>query len=101
MCTKGGNTSSGTLHLTAHHAIFHYEEEGKEEMWVSPKTYLPTHSLTTIVLFYHSCHGVGSVPTHLTGFANAHDASRSVSTHNTHKDIRNDVPVICDGEGCD
>ncbi|KAI0362640.1 phosphatases II [Trametes cingulata] len=34
LCTKGGNTSFGTLHLTAHHAIFHYDEEGKEEMWV-------------------------------------------------------------------
>ncbi|KAI0371674.1 phosphatases II [Pilatotrama ljubarskyi] len=34
LCTKGGSTSSGTLHLTAHHAIFHYDEEGKEEMWV-------------------------------------------------------------------
>lgn len=37
LCTKGGSTSSGTLHLTAHHAIFHYDEEGREEMWVSPK----------------------------------------------------------------
>ncbi|KAH9928550.1 phosphatases II [Epithele typhae] len=34
LCTKGGSTSSGTLHLTAHHAIFHHEDEGKEEMWV-------------------------------------------------------------------
>ncbi|KAL1947939.1 hypothetical protein VTO73DRAFT_13663 [Trametes versicolor] len=34
LCTKGGSTSSGTLHLTAHHAIFHYDEEGREEMWV-------------------------------------------------------------------
>lgn len=36
LCTKGGSTSSGTLHLTAHHAIFHFDEEGREEMWVSP-----------------------------------------------------------------
>ncbi|KAI8982835.1 phosphatases II [Trametes punicea] len=34
LCTKSGSTSSGTLHLTAHHAIFHYAEEGKEEMWI-------------------------------------------------------------------
>ncbi|KAI0647522.1 phosphatases II [Trametes meyenii] len=34
LCTKGGSTSFATLHLTAHHAIFHYDEEGKEEMWV-------------------------------------------------------------------
>ncbi|KAI0780451.1 phosphatases II [Trametes elegans] len=34
LCTRGGTTSAGTLHLTAHHAIFHFDEEGKEEMWV-------------------------------------------------------------------
>ncbi|OSD08378.1 phosphatases II [Trametes coccinea BRFM310] len=34
VCTKSGSTSSGTLHLTAHHAIFHYSEDGKEEMWI-------------------------------------------------------------------
>ncbi|KAI0748377.1 phosphatases II [Daedaleopsis nitida] len=34
LCTKGGSTTQGTLHLTAHHAIFHFDEEGKEEMWV-------------------------------------------------------------------
>ncbi|RDX46872.1 phosphatases II [Lentinus brumalis] len=34
LCTKGGSTSSGTLHLTAHHAIFHFDEAGREEMWV-------------------------------------------------------------------
>ncbi|KAI0636505.1 phosphatases II [Trametes polyzona] len=34
LCTKGGITSTGTLHLTAHHAIFHYDDEEREEMWV-------------------------------------------------------------------
>ncbi|KAI0823554.1 phosphatases II [Trametes gibbosa] len=34
LCTKSGSSSFGTLHLTAHHAIFHYDGEGKEEMWV-------------------------------------------------------------------
>ncbi|TBU50226.1 phosphatases II [Dichomitus squalens] len=34
LCTKAGSTSSGTLHLTAHHAIFHFNEEGREEMWI-------------------------------------------------------------------
>ncbi|OBZ75993.1 Phosphoinositide 3-phosphatase, partial [Grifola frondosa] len=34
LCGKSGNTHFGTLHLTAHHLIFAYDEEGKEEMWV-------------------------------------------------------------------
>ncbi|KAF5358546.1 hypothetical protein D9756_001301 [Leucocoprinus leucothites] len=32
--TKGGVTSTGTVHLTAHHLIFHYENEKLEETWV-------------------------------------------------------------------
>jgi len=35
LCGKGGSTSSGTVHLTAHHLIFHYDDTSKEEMWVS------------------------------------------------------------------
>ncbi|KAH9930636.1 protein-tyrosine phosphatase-like protein [Fomitopsis serialis] len=33
-CTKTGSTASGTVHLTAHHLIFHYDDTGKEEMWI-------------------------------------------------------------------
>ncbi|KAF5315863.1 hypothetical protein D9611_004946 [Ephemerocybe angulata] len=33
--TKFGKTSIGTLHLTAHHFIFHYREDGEDkELWV-------------------------------------------------------------------
>lgn len=35
LCSKGGITQSGTVHLTAHHLILAYDEAGKEEMWVS------------------------------------------------------------------
>ncbi|KAI0072274.1 phosphatases II [Panus rudis PR-1116 ss-1] len=36
LCSKSGQTYSGTLHLTAHHLIFNHDEPegGKEEMWV-------------------------------------------------------------------
>ncbi|TFK54732.1 phosphatases II [Heliocybe sulcata] len=34
LCCKGGKTGSGTLHLTAHHLIFHYQDGEEEEMWV-------------------------------------------------------------------
>ncbi|GJE96888.1 myotubularin family protein [Phanerochaete sordida] len=34
LCSKSGSTQSGTVHLTAHHLIFAYDEAGKEEMWV-------------------------------------------------------------------
>ncbi|KAJ3712280.1 protein-tyrosine phosphatase-like protein [Lentinula raphanica] len=33
-CTKSGTTSSGTLHLTAHHLIFQYDGGKEKEMWV-------------------------------------------------------------------
>ncbi|KAF8077674.1 protein phosphatase [Lyophyllum atratum] len=33
-CTKSGTTRLGTIHLTAHHLIFRYDEEAEKEMWV-------------------------------------------------------------------
>ncbi|KAJ7632852.1 protein-tyrosine phosphatase-like protein [Roridomyces roridus] len=33
-CTKNGNTLVGTVHLTAHHLIFRYDDEQEKEMWV-------------------------------------------------------------------
>ncbi|KAF9532181.1 protein-tyrosine phosphatase-like protein [Crepidotus variabilis] len=32
--SKSGSTSTGTLHLTAHHIIFRYEDSGEKEMWM-------------------------------------------------------------------
>ncbi|KAI0725006.1 phosphatases II [Fomitopsis betulina] len=34
LCTQAGHTAQGTVHLTAHHLIFNYEDDAKEEMWV-------------------------------------------------------------------
>lgn len=48
LCSKAGLTQPGTLHLTAHHLIFAYDETGKEEMWVSV-TVLQIVSCVTIV----------------------------------------------------
>ncbi|KAJ7745007.1 protein-tyrosine phosphatase-like protein [Mycena maculata] len=33
-CTKNGSTLFGTIHLTAHHLIFRYDDERQQEMWV-------------------------------------------------------------------
>ncbi|KAJ7444861.1 protein-tyrosine phosphatase-like protein [Mycena latifolia] len=33
-CTKNGTTLLGTIHLTAHHLIFRYEDGKEKEMWV-------------------------------------------------------------------
>ncbi|KAJ6502293.1 protein-tyrosine phosphatase-like protein [Mycena sanguinolenta] len=33
-CTKNGSTLVGTIHLTAHHLIFRYEDANEKEMWV-------------------------------------------------------------------
>lgn len=35
LCTKAGHSAQGTVHLTAHHLIFNYDDNVKEEMWVS------------------------------------------------------------------
>ncbi|KAI0045386.1 phosphatases II, partial [Auriscalpium vulgare] len=34
LCSRSGKSSLGTLHLTAHHLIFSYQDGGEEEMWV-------------------------------------------------------------------
>ncbi|KAG1756401.1 phosphatases II [Suillus paluster] len=34
LCGKSGSAQYGSLHLTAHHLIFRYEDAEKEEMWV-------------------------------------------------------------------
>ncbi|KAK7467356.1 phosphatidylinositol-3-phosphatase ymr1 [Stygiomarasmius scandens] len=34
LCTKAGETLSGTVHLTAHHLIFRYADDKVKEMWV-------------------------------------------------------------------
>ncbi|KAI0705935.1 protein-tyrosine phosphatase-like protein [Cytidiella melzeri] len=34
LCSKSGTTLPGTVHLTAHHLIFAYEEPGRDELWV-------------------------------------------------------------------
>jgi hypothetical protein len=37
---KSGSISSGTIHLTAHHIIFCYDDEKEKEMWVSDVVHL-------------------------------------------------------------
>ncbi|KIL69936.1 hypothetical protein M378DRAFT_184300 [Amanita muscaria Koide BX008] len=34
VCTKGAVASRGSIHLTAHHLIFRFDDTQKEEMWV-------------------------------------------------------------------
>ncbi|KAE9394118.1 phosphatases II, partial [Gymnopus androsaceus JB14] len=34
LCTKNGSTLAGTIHLTAHHLIFRYDDGKEKEMWV-------------------------------------------------------------------
>jgi hypothetical protein len=36
---KSGSTSRGTIHLTAHHIIFRYNDEDEKEVWVSDVVY--------------------------------------------------------------
>ncbi|THH28927.1 hypothetical protein EUX98_g5268 [Antrodiella citrinella] len=34
LCSKGGTSHRGTIHLTTHHLIFRYDDSAKDEMWV-------------------------------------------------------------------
>lgn len=34
LCRRGGQVISGTLHLTAHHLIFHHDNKAEDEFWV-------------------------------------------------------------------
>lgn len=42
--TKSGSIWRGTIHLTAHHIIFRYNDEDEKEMWVSDVV----HSLSIV-----------------------------------------------------
>jgi len=46
LCSKSGGSQYGSLHLTAHHLIFRYEDADKEEMWASPTFGSMLHSIT-------------------------------------------------------
>lgn len=35
LCGRSGSALSGSLHLTAHHLIFRYDDVAEEEMWAS------------------------------------------------------------------
>jgi hypothetical protein len=41
-CTKNATTLVGTIHLTAHHLIFRYDDEAEKEMWASPMHRYPS-----------------------------------------------------------
>ncbi|KAK7037943.1 phosphoinositide 3-phosphatase [Favolaschia claudopus] len=58
-CTKNASTLNGTIHLTAHHLIFQYEEAKEKEMWVpypliSLVTRLPQTMQGQCPLTFHS-----------------------------------------------
>ncbi|KAJ7286081.1 protein-tyrosine phosphatase-like protein [Mycena rebaudengoi] len=58
-CTKNGAVLVGTIHLTAHHLIFRYDDANEKEMWVpypliSLVTRLPQTLLGQTPLTFHS-----------------------------------------------
>ena len=90
-CTKGGSTSEGTLHLTAHHAIFHYDEAGREELWVSPGPCCSRRRLTGLlfcVVWTRTFDLIaGAVPAHIARVADADDDAWTVSAHDPYEDV--------------
>ncbi|OCH88796.1 phosphatases II [Obba rivulosa] len=76
LCSQGGVTSSGTLHLTAHHLIFHHDDSEREEMWVPyPLISLVTHLPLTLQGNYSLTIRTRTFETSFLTFASEKDAS--------------------------
>ena len=80
--TKAGRSSIGTLHLTAHHLIFHYNEEDEDkELWVGYG-----------VSFHHSMGAhepmTGSIPAHIARHPPSSKPPRPIAVELSHEDVR-------------
>ena len=94
LCSKSGRTSSGTLHLTAHHLIFSYTDVSQSEMWASPVPHIPpTHSSLTILY-------IGCVPTDQSRHPTASNSERAMSHILPVSHIRNVFAILRARYGC-
>lgn len=91
LCSKAGITLPGSLHLTAHHLIFRYDEQDREEMWVSSVS-LRERSFTD--------GGTGAISAHIPRNAYAYDAVWQLPSHNSLSYFRDDDSIIWIGERC-
>ncbi|KAF9246431.1 protein-tyrosine phosphatase-like protein [Melanogaster broomeanus] len=62
LCGKAGNAQYGSVHLTAHHLIFRYEDADKEEMWV------PYPLISLVMQLPHTLQGQSPITFHTRTF---------------------------------
>ncbi|KAG9318574.1 phosphatases II [Chiua virens] len=65
LCGKSGSVQYGSLHLTAHHLIFRYEDKDKEEMWASS---VPYPLISLVMQLPHTLHGRSPITFHTRTF---------------------------------
>ncbi|KIJ69078.1 hypothetical protein HYDPIDRAFT_36171 [Hydnomerulius pinastri MD-312] len=62
LCGKSGSAQYGSLHLTAHHLIFRYDDAEKEEMWV------PYPLISLVMQLPHTLQGQSPITFHTRNF---------------------------------
>jgi hypothetical protein len=78
LCGKSGGAHYGSLHLTAHHLIFRYEDAEKEEMWASPTFGSMLHAITRIA---------GTLPADISRNEAPADLAWTESANLSHSDV--------------
>lgn len=69
---KSGSISKGTVHLTAHHIIFRYDDAEEKEMWVSGLVV----TASSLVKMNH----VDAIPLDILGQSSSPDVARPIHT---------------------
>lgn len=78
LCGKSGSAQYGSLHLTAHHLIFRYEDVEREEMWASPTSAFMLHSITC---------AAGTLPADISCVEAPAHPTRAESVNFSHSDV--------------
>ncbi|KAF9227819.1 phosphatases II [Gyrodon lividus] len=65
LCGRSGSAQYGSVHLTAHHLIFRYEDTDKEEMWASS---VPYPMISLVIQLPHTLQGQSPVTFHTRTF---------------------------------
>jgi hypothetical protein len=96
VCSKLNRSNICTLHLTAHHLIFRYEDDELDEMWVSvlPPDYACAMSSELINPGW-----VGPVSPDISRHSASADIDREEPAHDPDEDVRESPAFIRGGRG--
>jgi hypothetical protein len=79
LLAKSGSISRGTIHLTAHHIIFRYDDEKEKEMWVSDVVHPMSDSSQK--------RAVDAIPTDITGQSSPTRSAGTISAQFSYTNI--------------